>query len=47
MTVQNFEALSRALMRGEARPILDEKTMEDLRPAVRQAQRMLGILKHD
>lgn len=47
MTVRDLETLSQALMRGEARPVPDEKTMELLRPAVRDAQRMLGILKHD
>jgi hypothetical protein len=43
MRMPELENLSEAMMRGEIRPVLDERTMEALRPAVRETQRMLGL----
>lgn len=45
MTLQELEILSQQLMRGEARPIPDERTIESLRPAIDEARRLLDIDK--
>lgn len=47
MTLRDLERLSQGLMRGEARPVPDEKTLELLEPEIRRAQFMLGIFKRD
>jgi len=41
--VTDLEALSDAMMSGKIHPVPDEKSMEVLRPAAREAQRVLGI----
>jgi hypothetical protein len=43
MRIPDLEALSDAMVSGEIHPVPDEKSMEVLRPAARDAQRMLGI----
>ena len=43
MSVADLESLSQAMMGGEIQPVPDEKSMEVLRPAAREAQRALGI----
>ena len=43
MSVADLENLSKATMGGEVHPVPDEQSMEVLRPAAREAQRMLGI----
>jgi hypothetical protein len=43
MHLAELESLSKSMMRGEVRPVPDEKTMELLRPHARDAQHMLGI----
>lgn len=42
MTLKELENLSQQLMRGEPRPFVDEKTKEQLRPAIVEAQRLLN-----
>ena len=43
MSVLDLKRLSEAMLSGQVRPVPGEKTMELLRPAAREAQRMLGI----
>jgi hypothetical protein len=43
MPIPDLEALSEAMVSGKVHPVPDEKSMEVLRPAARDAQRMLGI----
>ena len=43
MSVPDLEALSDAMVSGKIHPVPDEQTMELLRPAAQEAQRMLGI----
>jgi hypothetical protein len=43
MSVADLESLSQVMMSGEVHPVPDEKCMELLRPAAREAQRILGI----
>jgi hypothetical protein len=41
MPIPDLEALSEAMMGGKVHPVPDEKSMEVLRPAARDAQRMV------
>ena len=43
MPMPALESLSEAMLRGENRLVVDEKTLELMQPAVQGAQRMLGI----
>lgn len=43
LAIPALESLSQSIMRGESRPVVDEKAKEVHRPAVREAQRMLGM----
>ena len=43
MSIPDLEKLSKAMLNGEVTPTAAEETLEALRPAAREAQRMLGI----
>jgi hypothetical protein len=43
MSAPNLEHLSEMMLCGQVCPVPDEKTMDLLRPAAREAQRMLGM----
>ena len=43
MPMPALESLSEAMLRCENRLVVEEKTLELMRPAVQGAQRMLGI----